>query len=351
MSKPTEKHIYRVRRKPFWPWLLGFAALCAALCCAALAWLWGALQRYEAATPEAAILRCVQAVQQGRAQGEPPAPLALSRFEGQDVYWAAARQLLEGLPASRDALRFFKKGEQEPLRYTVQDEDGSGVDFVLHPQGEGWQAWPVVQPLAPVTVQAEGSAQVFVNGQPLGGAEQAQQAAVPGFEAMGEQAPQLWTYRLEGLLEPPAVTAQSGGQACRVEWLTPLQAQVSAAPAGEAQTQLTAFFEKTARLYAQYVSNDASFEALRPLLVADTEFYHGLRTFDAHWYVLHDSVAFEELSVDGLQMFGENAASGTVRFTYVVYKQGLRPRSYPSVYRMHAVRGQGGWQLLNLQVQ
>ena len=52
-----EKWRYASRPRPFWPWLLGFALVLCAVGAAGLAVLWGALERYEAATPEAAILR------------------------------------------------------------------------------------------------------------------------------------------------------------------------------------------------------------------------------------------------------------------------------------------------------
>ena len=58
-----EKWRYASRPRPFWPWLLGFALVLCAVGAAGLAVLWGALERYEAATPEAAILRSVKAVQ------------------------------------------------------------------------------------------------------------------------------------------------------------------------------------------------------------------------------------------------------------------------------------------------
>ena len=47
--------------RPFWPRLLGLALALTLAGGAALAWMWRALERYEAATPEAAILSCIRA--------------------------------------------------------------------------------------------------------------------------------------------------------------------------------------------------------------------------------------------------------------------------------------------------
>lgn len=339
------------RRRVFWPWPVGlFLVLCAAGA-AGLFWLWGALERYEYATPEAAILRCVQAVQAGQELPDVPRQLLPGRFATADQYADEARALLADLPADRDRLRFVKKAQEEQqLDYLVVDEEQGRVEFLLLPQGDGWAAWPRVEPLAAVTIQAPADVALSLDGLPLGSEELASESPVPGFEALGEAAPRLCQWRVEGLLEPPELTAQSEAGSCRVTWETPLRARVTVEPDADTAASLERFFENAARVYARYVSADASFAELSGLLVRDTDLYENLRTFDSSWYVSHDAVAFEELEVSALESFGPDAASGTVTFTYVVSKEGLRPRSYPSKYRMHAIRDEQGWRLLDLEV-
>ena len=225
------------------------------------------------------------------------------------------------------------------------------ADSYFFPDGDGWTAWPKVQELSAVTVRASQGVTVLVDGRPLEKNELTGTAPVPGFEALGEAAPMECTWQVDGLLEQPEVTAQSEKGSCRVEWETPLQVVVTTEPGEGDAASLEEFLDRTARVYARYVSDDASFAELKDSLVPDTEFYNSLRTFDSSWYVSHDSTAFEEFSVSELESFGPDAAAGTVRFTYMVYKEGLRPRSYPSVYRMYAVREGDGWKLLDLQVQ
>ncbi|WP_394961868.1 hypothetical protein [Candidatus Allofournierella merdavium] len=342
--------------RPFWPWLLGFALVLCAAGGAALWALWGALERYEESTPEAAILRSVRAVQTGTLTEEDvPAAMLPGRFATARQYLDEAQKLLNGLPDDRDSLRFVQKGDAAgqdgAVTYVVVDDEDGRAEFTLFPDGQGWQAWPRVQALSAVTIRAPRSASVFVDGQPLGEAELSATTAAAGFEALGESAPMECTWRVEGLLEEPQVTAESGEGSCRVEWENPLNALVTVEPNAEDAAALEGFFDRTARVYARYVSADASFAELQGALVGDTEFYNSLRTFDSSWYVSHDSTAFEDFSVSELESLGPDAAAGTVRFTYMVYKEGLRPRSYPSVYRMYAVRGENGWKLLDLQVQ
>lgn len=348
-----QKWRYANRPRPFWPVLAGFALVLCALGAAALTVLWGALERYEAATPEAAILRSVQAVQAGTLREEEvPAALLPGRYATAGQYLEEARALLENMPADRDALRFVHKGEADGAQaYVVVDDGGGQAEFLLFPEGEGWQAWPRVQPLAAVTIRAPQGVNLSLDGQPLEAGEAAETTAIPGFEALGEAAPRQCVWKVEGLLEPPELAAQSEAGSCLVEWETPLKAVVTVEPSGEDAASLEDFLGRTARLYARYVSADVSFAELREVLVPGTGFYNGLRTFDSSWYVSHDSTDFEDFSVSQLEAFGPDAAAGTVRFTYMVYKEGLRPRSYPSVYRMYAVRQEGGWKLLDLQVQ
>lgn len=348
-----QKWRYATRPRPFWPWPVGFALVLCAVGGAALAVLWGALERYEKATPEAAILQSVQAVQADKLKEEDvPEAMIPGRFATADQYLEEARALLEGLPADRDSLRFVHKGNDNGAEvYVVVDDEGGRTEFLLFPQEKGWKAWPRVQSLSTVTIRAPKGVSLMVDGRPLEQSEQRETTAVPGFEALGESAPQECVWQVEGLLEQPEVTAQSETGNCRIEWQTPLSAVVTTEPDPDAAASLEEFLDRTARIYARYVSADASFAELKGALVADTEFYNSLRTFDSSWYVSHDSTSFEEFSVSELESFGPDAAAGTVSFTYMVYKEGLRPRSYPSVYRMYVVREGESWKLLDLQVQ
>lgn len=223
------------RPRPFWPWPVGFALVLFALGGAALAVLWGALERYEESTPRrpscAACRQCSPspAERRGCARGG-----AAGRFATAAQYLEEARTLLNDLPADRDSLRFVRKGEADGAEeYVVVDEEGGRVEFLLFPQEKGWQAWPKVQALSTVTIRAPLGVTLTVDGRPLEESERSETSAAPGFEALGDAAPQECVWQVEGLLEQPEVTAQSEAGSCRVEWETPLNAVVTVEPNGE----------------------------------------------------------------------------------------------------------------------
>ena len=157
--------------------LLGLALALTLAGGAALAWMWRALERYEAATPEASILSCIRAVQAGGEAPEPPYELLPGRFGSEKDYWAAAEKQLAALPASRDELRFFRTAQGEAVRYTVTAQEGQKAEFLLYPQQGGWRAWPIVPALPDYSFTAPATARLWVNGVPLSDAEKVGGAA------------------------------------------------------------------------------------------------------------------------------------------------------------------------------
>lgn len=102
--------------------------------------------------------------------------------------------------------------------------------------------------------------------------------------------------------------------------------------------------------YANYISNDAKFEEVRPFLLQGTVFYNQLSQFYNGWYIEHDSVAVRNLQLADWEQLGDEVYSCGVTFDYIV-KKGWREHVYPSSYRVVLLQKEGEQPLiLDIQV-
>lgn len=341
MNKPKQK-------SRFWVFLLALFLVGLAAGAFLLNYLWDKLEIYQKTTPQYAILQSIQQLQAGNATGEVPSQLLPNQFATQADYWRAAAAQTERLHTEYDALRFYSGGQVGETRYTVLDGEIK-VEFLLLAEGSGWQAWPVVSAEYSCTVQAPAGVSVFADGVLLAEQAQPKSEAVAGFEEAKTQ-PEVLTYQLTELFAQPTLEVSCDWGICEIVWSDETAAQITVYPIEAQQTELYAFFEKVAKVYANFVSQDATFAQLSPHLLPDTTFYKNLRGFDNSWYVTHDSVVFENFTLENLVMEGQGLASAEASFDYIVKKEGLSNREYPSHYRLCAARNEDGWKLLNLQI-
>lgn len=329
-----------------------WALLLAAAGALGLAALWGALARYEQSTPEHAILAFVQLAAGGDDQALADAagwqPEGYATLAG----WAgAAREALAGVPGDRDRLAFVK-GEQtgDRLAYALAVDGKVTARFTLTAEGEGWRAAPLLDTLPPCTLTAPEGVTVTVNGRPLDAAD-AVESPAPGFADLGEAAPAVLQWQVEGFYAAPAIEAEQAGSPCPVVRDEETHTVTVGLPEDEAgRAEAAAFLETAAKQYAQFISEDVSFTQLARLLYPDTSLYKGLKGYYVGWYVTHTGVRFDDLKIENVVAAGPDAWTGDVSFTFVVTKPGLADRSYPSHYHMAILRTGGDWKLVSLDV-
>lgn len=339
------------KNRSFWLWLTGLFLAGLVVCVVVLHLLWGELLAYQQATPQNAVLATILQLQQGEQPADLPPQLLPGKSTSEADYWAFAQELVKPLLAEYDSLRFFSSGDEQDLRYTVVNEEDHRVEFLLgRDQNHEWQAWPVVQAPYGCRIEAPANVRVFANDILLDENNMETQTDLQGFE-LAQTVPQRTTYVLEHLFKQPVIEAECDEGVCKLSWQGDTAVVITVVPPEEQAQTLTRFFDATARLYANFISEDAAFSQLAQSLVPGTTFHKKVRGFDNSWYVSHDSVEFENLTVENLCMEGPGTASADVRFTYIVKRDGLKARQYPSHYKLCAENTDSGWKLLDLQIK
>lgn len=104
----------------------------------------------------------------------------------------------------------------------------------------------------------------------------------------------------------------------------------------------------TAIAYCKFITRDGTFYELKQHLYPNTNFYKAIAGFDNQWFSNHDTIEFQNLSVDNILPIGENAFVGSITFDYIV-SAGAISKTYNNVYQLFFVKNsQNHWRLTNL---
>ncbi len=163
--------------------------------------------------------------------------------------------------------------------------------------------------------------------------------------------PTITEYTLTGYLYTPTVSGVApDGTVCDVQTAQDgsvvLTVPVEEAKKAEYEGLMTDF----AKLYARFISEDATFAALKSKMMTGTEFYESVRTFYNGWYTTHTGYEFRNLEISNLARTDENTFVGNIKFDYVVFR-GTKEHVYPSSYRLSFCRSDGKWLLGDLNMQ
>ncbi len=312
----------------------------------ALVFLWFALGRYEAATPQYCIRQFLAKAAAGELEpAEPTGP-----FTDPAAYTALLQQQAAALPADPGLYR-TRAFEDGSIQWEVRGEDGScALRLLLTPrEGGGWQAVPQPELLPPVTLRAPQGVQLTVNGRPLTADYCTGQEPVHGFEALGEEAPMTQVFLLEGLLAAPQITAQGpGGQDCPISGDAENGYQAMLPPTPEEAPALQQAAAKVTGIYAAFITEDATLTDLSAVCLHNTPFWAAVSTFYNHWYVKHDSSRIENLEFEQLYLVAPNAFCAELSFEDVILRKGKEDR-FPARYHLCLLQTDSGWKLASLE--
>lgn len=153
--------------------------------------------------------------------------------------------------------------------------------------------------------------------------------------------PKLVTYKLNGLLKQPEITAASdNNQPAEISQNENGAYEVRLFADESRQQALKALALDAAQTYAEYITRDATREAMLSFIYKNCEFYSEIQWFDNKWYSTHSGFAYENISVSKAEDFSNGLFSVDVSFDYIVKRYG-KDHPFPSKYTVALIETNG----------
>lgn len=339
--------------------LIAFTFLLAILVTIVLFVLWNILSNYEKTTPRAALDAYFSNLY---SQKYDPI-LKESGFVADELNteedYIALLHSIYGSDSQALTYRQVAMSSEEPGQkyavYSGEEKLGEVILIADEKARHGWTARSAYDYMLPYTITAPGHAEVMVNGQPL--SQQDPDAVITPVATFvdlpdPEQIPYTVTYQTEPTLAiPEFFAATPGGLPCDVTVDQETHTVNVAVPVSQEQIDAyTPVAESVSKVYANYVSEDASFGDLSVHLYPDTPLFGKMGSFYAGWYANHDSFAFRDMVVSNFVSTSDTTFTADISFVYEVY-MGAEMHEFPTLYHLSFAQYNGEWRLLDLQTQ
>ncbi len=240
--------------------------------------------------------------------------------------------------------------------YSLYGDDEKLADLVAarSPEGDGstWYVTTETVYQEPFTLIASDDVRLTVNGTDIHllslTSREVQSEVFPTAEDAELTLPVVRAYTLEGLLNPPTVTALTlSGEACTVE----MDGQTIRVLSPDTETVQQAnkeFAIEAATTYAKFVAKDATRTQLLKYVHKGSELYRTIRNFSNVWFNTHDSYEFRDITVTNYSRYADTDFSCIVSFQPVYTKEGKTIEGTPVHYQMTFVQLDGEWWLYSL---
>ncbi len=163
--------------------------------------------------------------------------------------------------------------------------------------------------------------------------------------------PRKKTYTLDGYLYAPEVSAVApDGTECVKTVAEDGTVHFTVPVAEKDKATFEVLMTDFSKLYANYITKDATFKMLKPKMLQGTEFYESVRTFYNGWYIDHTRYEFRDMEIFNIIRPDQNTFVGDIRFDYVVFR-GTKEYKYPSAYRLSFCYSDGQWLLADLKIK
>ena len=357
----------------FWKAALFLVLLMVPLGIGVLGMLWDFLEEYQESLPE-------NAAQQGLMLFENQQLEALAPYfsytphplEAEGNFAQAVEQYFAPKEGGKGEYSLIPKvGTGSEKRFVVALDGVQIAELVLTPSGktqryqlDTWQISDIeVSPISGkygVEILAPAGIQLTINANDLSQDYMVDNAVamdVSGYRELpeGYGQPTYIRYRVEGLLQMPQVEAQAvDGGSCALNLTEEKDGiayyEVIHYASEEFASASGVKAENVAKLYAEFITKDASFGELLPYLLENGSLYNHLYGFSNAWYITHDANAFENLEMDNFILYDASHYSCNIQFDYYIY-MGSKSYQYPTAYTLYFVREGEQWKLASLEVR
>lgn len=163
--------------------------------------------------------------------------------------------------------------------------------------------------------------------------------------------PRKKTYTLDGYLYAPEVAAVApDGTECDKTVAEDGTVHFTVPVAEKDKATFEGLMTDFSKLYANYITKDATFKMLKPKMLQGTEFYESVRTFYNGWYIDHTRYEFRDMEISNIIRPDENTFVGDIKFDYFIFR-GTKEYKYPSAYRLSFCYSDGQWLLADLKIK
>ncbi len=344
------------KRKIFWKVLSACFALFLAVAAIGFWFFYKYLERYEAATPNAALNTYMQWVREGDFESI----YAISDFDETILNTKAEflKYLSRLYTGNTDTLSVREKvtstDERKDYSLYMDGKRICGLTLLKNPEW-GETAWSYITEInyqPPVKIYASSNARISVNGVDLSllnlPAKPAQEQVLGGVKD-ADKIPLVNEYIIENLLNPPTIEALAlSGDVCTVSQTDENSYHIFSPVSDEMRAEREELAKNMAFKYAEFVARDASRAEVLQQVYSGSDLYGTIRNFSNHWFTGHDSYTFNDVKISGYTQYTDSDFSCDVSFQPVYKRKNHVIKSTPFKCRLTFVQIDGKWMLLTL---
>lgn len=286
--------------------------------------LWGLLDAYQKAQPDAAVSKVIEKISTDKMVYFDKLEFTPNEFEDRSYAEEYFEELMSG------TVTFTRNGKlsnEQQTVYTLKKEGKSIASLTVKPEGTdlgyGYKEYVETDikfgevATGSYSVIAPDDATVYCNGKEVDKkyitSRGEEYEGKEHFFGLVEHTPYEVNYTIEGFIKEPLFTAKDK----KGNELELKDGKFTAVRIKDDDVGKTAL--EFSKCYSKFIERDDTFYNLSAYLVPDTDLYKVLSTFNNSWPYLHSGYDFKDAEVSEPLFYNEKAVMIKIKFDYVLY--------------------------------